>query len=176
MLRALFIDIFFIVFSIIPARADVPIGLELRGKGEIRYLGIFKVYDAYLYTDAVHKDKDVLSATCSRCLKIDYAMGLSATDIIEASEAVLKRQHEKSSLAEVQSQLELLYKNYKDVKEGDIYTLCYDSITQKTTVILNDTILVKIPSSDFAAIYFGIWLFEKNAIDERLRRQLLSME
>ncbi len=177
MFRALFLQGFFIItFFISTSLAEVPAGLELRGKGEIRYLGIFKVYEAYLYTDSMHQDKDVLSAMCSRCLKIEYAMGLSAKDIIEASEVVLQRQHEKSTLAGVKAELELLYQKYKDVREGDIYTLCYDSHSQKTSVILNKNLLVQISSPDFAAIYFGIWLLEKNALDDRLRRKLLSSE
>lgn len=177
MFRALLLQGFFIItFCISASLADVPAGLELRGKGEIRYLGIFKVYEAYLYTDSIHQDKDVLSAKCSRCLKIDYAMDLSAKDIIEASEVVLQRQHDKSTLTGVKTELELLYQKYKDVKQGDIYTLCYDSQSQKTSVILNNTLLVQISSPDFAAIYFGIWLLEKNALDDRLRKKLLSSE
>ena len=176
MIRTLFTQILVSVLLLTVAQANSLDDLELRGKGAIRYLGIFKVYDAYLYTDSERSDKDVLSADCSRCLKIDYAMDLSANDIIEASEVVLHKQHEKSTLAGVRSELELLYRKYKDVRDGDSYTLCYFSETQTTTVVFNKTLLVEIPSPAFAAIYFGIWLFEKNAIDEGLRRQLLSTE
>lgn len=171
MIRALLLQILLLFNVMVPALADEPAGLELRGTGQIRYLGIFKVYDAYLYADF---NKDVLSPGCSRCLRLDYAMGLSAQDIIDASEVILKKQHDKATLDAVKAELAQLYRNYKDVKEGDTYVLCYNARTGETSVTLNNILLVQITSPEFAAIYFGIWLRDRNPIDDGLRQKLLS--
>lgn len=174
MLRVILLQVLLFLQFILPVLADGLSDLELRGAGALRYLGIFKVYDASLYTDDVSKNKNVLAADCSRCLELIYAMDLSAEDIIEASDAILKKQHDKMTLEGVQTELTLLYRSYEDVQEGDIYTLCYDANTQNTTVLLNNKLILRVPSPEFAAIYFGIWLLDHDAIDDHLRQKLLS--
>jgi hypothetical protein len=154
--------------------AATPSDLKFRGSGEIRYMGIFKVYDAQLFTDPSASVEDVLAPTCSRCLQLDYTTGLSIGQFIGAAETILKQQHSEQTLAAVRPQINLLHQNYKSVKEGDRYTLCYDSVNRVTSLRLNDTLLVNVPTPEFATVYFGIWLGEKNAIDPRLRTQLLS--
>lgn len=67
----------------------------------------------------------------------------------------------------------MLHNAYQDVQKGDSYYLCYDAQQHQTTLTLNDTKLVTVPSAEFAKVYFGIWLGEIKPIDERLRERLL---
>ena len=53
-------------------------------------------------------------------------------------------------------------------------TLCYSAGDRKTRLAKNGAELAAIPSAEFAAIYFGIWLSEEESIDERLQRRLVG--
>ncbi|MBT8333627.1 MAG: hypothetical protein HKP41_04160 [Desulfobacterales bacterium] len=156
------------------AAARIPQELSLSGTGEIHYLGFIKVYDASLFAPPDAMKKDILADDCSRCLKLDYAVNLSVDNFIEAGEKILQKQQSETILASIKPQLDLLHQNYRDVKKNDTYTLCYDAAKQQTSLNLNGNTLVTIPSTKFAAIYFGIWLGEENPIDQGLRSRLLA--
>jgi len=162
------------LFSFGNAAANIPQELSLSGTGEIHYLGFIKVYDATLFAPPDAMRDNVLADDCSRCLKLDYAVNLSVDNFIEAAETVLKKQHNETILTSIKPQLDLLHQNYRDVKKNDSYTLCYDAAGQQTSLVLNGNTLVTIPSTQFAAIYFGIWLGKENPIDQNLRSQLLA--
>lgn len=162
------------LFSITHAAATIPQELSVSGSGEIRYLGFIKVYDATLFAPPEAMKNDILTDDCSRCLKLEYAVGLSVDNFIEAGETVLKKQHSETVLASIKPQLDLLHQNYRDVEKNDSYILCYDAAEQQTSLILNGNTLVTIPSSQFASVYFGIWLGEDNPIDQGLRSELLA--
>jgi hypothetical protein len=162
------------LFSFGSAAAKIPQDLSLSGSGEINYLGFIKVYDATLFAPPDVLKNDILADDCSRCLKLDYAVNLSVDNFIEAGETVLKKQQSETILASIKPQLDLLHQNYRDVKKNDSYILCYDADEQQTSLNLNGNTLVTIPSSQFAAVYFGIWLGEENPIDQGLRSRLLA--
>ena len=162
------------LFSFGSAAANIPQELSLSGTGEIRYLGFIKVYEATLFAPPDAMKNDILADDCSRCLKLDYAVDLSVDNFIEAGETVLKKQQSETILAIIKPQLDLLHQNYRDVKKNDSYILCYDAVEQQTSLNLNGNTLVTIPSSQFAAVYFGIWLGEENPIDQGLRSRLLA--
>lgn len=163
--------ILFLLFTSV-AWADVP-GMRLMGGGEVRYLGLVKVYDARLYTDA-QPDKDVLAADVSRCLLLTYAVPLTVQDFVRGAETVLRRQYGAEEIAAVRQGIDTLHRAYQDVGDGDTYALCYNAREHRTTLSLNDRELAAIVSADFARVYFGIWLDEKLPIDDRLRRDLLT--
>lgn len=162
------------LFSFTYASAAIPQDLSLSGSGEIRYLGFIKVYDAALFAPPEAMKNDILAGDCSRCLKLDYAVDLTVDNFVEAGEKVLKKQHSETVLASIKPQLDLLHQNYQDVTKNDTYTLCYNADEQQTSLSLNGNILVTIPSTEFAAVYFGIWLGENNPIDQDLRSRLLA--
>jgi hypothetical protein len=162
------------LFSFTHAVAAIPQELSLSGSGEIRYLGFIKVYDATLFAPPQTTKNDILADDCSRCLKLDYAVDLSVDNFIEAGETVLKKQHSETILTSIKPQLDLLHQNYRDVKKNDSYVLCYNAAEQQTSLSLNGNTLVTIPSTQFAAVYFGIWLGENNPIDQDLRSRLLA--
>ena len=154
--------------------ANIPAGLQTVGKGEARYLGVIKVYDAELSVSPDTSRATVLDAAVSRCLKLDYAVELTADKFTLAAETVLKRQHDTATLATVQPQLDQLHAAYADVKQGDIYQMCYDAKTQTTSLLLNGKVMARVKSAAFAAVYFGIWLGEKQPIAQELRENLLK--
>jgi hypothetical protein len=156
------------------SQAAVPDDYLFKGSGIVYYLGIFKVYNATLYTESDARLEDVLSADCSRCLELDYAVDLKVENFIEAADIILARQLDEKNLNILRPELDQLNASYRDVREGDRYLLCYDSETQTTRLLLNGNLLVEIPSAEFATAYFGIWLGDKKAIDTDLRSKLLA--
>ncbi len=165
-----------ILVMVIPVNAGaiVPTAYKLSGSGEIRYLGFIKVYDATLFTPESVSQQKLLDADSSRCLQLQYDVNLKAEDFVEAATIVLSEQHDEQTLASVQPEIELLHRNYRAVKEGDSYTLCYDAATQQTRLALNNDVLITIQSAEFADIYFGIWLGEKNPLSDKLRSKLVA--
>ena len=145
------------------------------GHGEVRYMGFIKVYDASLLASRATSGGKVLDAEISKCLVLKYAVALSVDKFIRGAEMVLQRQHDKEDLAAVQQQIDALHAGYRDVQEGDSYSLCYDAASSTTTLSLNNAELVRIVSADFARFYFGIWLGPDAPLDERLRDDLLAI-
>lgn len=153
--------------------ANVPVGLKPVGQGEAFYLKVIKVYDAQLSVSSNASRDTVLDANVSRCLKLDYAVDLTADKFALAADTILKRQHDAATLQQLKPQLEQLHRAYQDVKPGDVYQMCYDAKQQTTTLLLNGKTLTKVKSAEFASAYFGIWLAEKQPIAQRLRSDLL---
>ena len=149
-------------------------GLIDVGKGEVRYLGFIKVYDASLYTAPETIRENILQAGTSRCLVIEYSVSLSAEDLVKGGEKVLERQHEKQKLDKIRNHIDMLHSSYQDINSGDSYSLCYNSANATTTLNYNSEQVVAIESSDFANIYFGIWLGPEDPIDNDLRDDLLK--
>ena len=154
--------------------AVIPADLQTAGKGEALYLGVIKVYDAELFVSPDASRTTVLDAEVSRCLTLDYAVELSADKFSLAAETVLKRQHDAATLASIQPQLDQLHAAYVDVKAGDVYQMCYDAKAQTTRLQLNGKAVTQVKSAAFAAVYFGIWLGEKQPIAQALRESLLK--
>ena len=148
--------------------------LELHGAGEFTYLGFIKVYDAELYVRTPFSAEEILDENTSKCLKLEYNVGLKAEDFRKSAVKILSRQHVPATLERVKSEIELLHNAYREVGDGDSYSLCYDAESQTTTLSLNQQELVSIASPEFAKIYFGIWLGENEPLDEELRNQLLT--
>lgn len=149
-------------------------GLSKISTGEVRYLGLFKVYDASLYVKTGVQKKDILKPKTSRCLKLEYSMSLSIDDIIIGEEAVLKRQHSKDKVERYKEEIEKMHVVYREVKKGDNYTLCYTAEDMTTTLSLNDEKLVSVSSEGFGEFYFGIWLGPIKPLDVKLRRTLME--
>jgi len=150
--------------------------MDALGKGDVRYLGFLKVYEATLYALAPFDSKSILDKHVSKCLQLEYSMSLSAADFILAAKTILARQQDQKKLDQLQPEIDLLHGAYQDVKKGDRYRLCYQAQDRTTTLAFNDRELVAIPSADFASVYFGIWLGPNAPIDEKLRNDLLKYQ
>lgn len=155
------------------AMANIPKGMTMLGTGEVLYLGLIKVYDARLYADTATSD-NILDDNVSRCLSLNYVVAVKATDFIRAAEITLARQHTPEAIAAVRNELDILHQAYHNVERGDTYSLCYHAEQRRTSLSLNGRNLVSIDSAEFARLYFGIWLSDKEPIDDGLRRDLLA--
>ncbi len=162
-----------LVFVPAIALGSLP-GMTLQGTAEMRYLGVIKVYRAHLHAYQPLDLQNVLDSETSRCLTLEYFLSLSADDFKNGANTVLSRQHSPEALAAVRPEIEKLHAAYQDVQKGDVYSLCYDANQGATTLSLNQAELVSIISSDFARIYFGIWLGPKSPLDKASRDKLLS--
>ena len=149
-------------------------GLDLYGQGEVRYLGFIKVYDALLYAPISVKPREIQTAKSSFCLVLDYRVGLSADQFVEAAETVLSRQKSPEQLQGMRPYIDKFHGHYQDVRKGDRYSFCHDSSTGDTSLNLNGQHLVTVTGSDFAELYAGIWLGEQAPIDSGLREDLLG--
>ena len=137
-------------------------------------MGFIKVYDAALYANTQNVGQMVMDAETSRCLKLTYDVSLAVKDFVFGAETILARQHSPEGITKLRKDIDMLHAAYRDVQKGDSYYLCYDAPRRLTTLTLNDTELVAIPSKEFAEAYFGIWLGAVQPIDEKLRNRLLS--
>lgn len=150
--------------------------MEMVGEGKAKYLGLITVYDAALYTRGKRAPIDILSPEVSRCLKLDYAVEVSAEDFIKAADTILHRQHDKKRLRRVEAEIDELHGSYSKVAKGDNYTLCYDAAAKTTALYRNGVVEVEIVSEEFAEIYFGIWLGPQQPLSDSLRDRLLGRE
>lgn len=153
---------------------SVPSDMQKLGQGEAYYLGFIKVYDASLYSSKLSNKKDILDDEVSKCLHLEYKVGIKKNDFTEVANNVLGDQFAKEQLARVQSDIETLHQGYRDVKDGDSYTLCYNNNDQMTTLSFNNEIVASVKSADFARIYFSIWLAPNDPLDDTLREDLLA--
>lgn len=154
--------------------ASSAVNMELIGKGEAYYLKFIKVYDASLYSDNILAEDDILNSDVSKCLHLHYAVGVDKEDFITAANTVLARQFTPERLERVASEIASLHDGYRDVDEGDIYTLCYNETGNETVLSLNGDQLVTVTSQEFAEIYFSIWLGATDPLDNKLRNNLLA--
>ena len=98
--------------------------------------------------------------------------GFTAAEIIKGGEALLARNVKADALVSLRERLELINRAYRDVREGDSYTLTYVP-GKGTTLRLNGSPLVTVPGHDFAAAYFRIWLGD-DPISKSMRDTLLG--
>jgi hypothetical protein len=170
-MRYVFAAILFLLPTASMAMLD---DMELVGEGKAKYLGFITVYDAALYARGPIASGNILGPETSRCLKLDYAVTVSAEDFILAADTVLERQHDGGKLAAVAAEIDRLHRNYSEVGKGDTYALCYEAEDTTTTLYRNGEVQVEIVSADFAGIYFGIWLGPEEPLSDSLRNSLLG--
>lgn len=159
--------------------ADTPSGkldedgarFELIGSTTFRWMSIIKVYDARLHLGAGEPPSKVFADIPVR-LQLTYHRGFTAGEIVQGGDTLLARNVKAETLAALRGRLELINRAYRDVREGDSYTLTYVP-GKGTTLRLNGSPLVTIPGQDFAAAYFRIWLGD-DPISESMRDALLG--
>ncbi|MGB3211462.1 MAG: chalcone isomerase family protein [Desulforhopalus sp.] len=173
MLKMIIIALFAFVLMFANISLGEPSEMIEVGSGEVRYMGIIKVYDAALFVSEKVPGVMIQTGQISKCLKLDYAVSLTVDDFIKGAATVLQRQHSVEKINTVEKEIDMLHRSYRDVEKGDFYTLCYDASSSTTTLALNSEELVNIDSADFARLYFGIWLGPVAPLSERLRDDLL---
>jgi hypothetical protein len=144
---------------------------DLVGATTFRWMSVIKVYDARLHLGAGDPPARVFADIPVR-LQLTYHRGFTAAEIIKGGDTLLARNVKADSLAALRERLALINRAYRDVREGDSYTLTYVP-GKGTTLRLNGSPLVTIPGHDFAAAYFRIWLGD-DPISESMRDALLG--
>ena len=171
----LFLVIIVVTVFVLPAAAvGLVDSMTLVAKGKARYMGFIKVYDAHLYVPQKVDHDRILSTEVSKCLKLNYDVGLQPKDLIKGANIVLERQHPQEYLARIKPHVEELHNAYRAVDKGDSYTLCYDAESELTTLSLNAEQLVAIQSDEFSSAYFGIWLSPHKPLSSALQKQLVT--
>lgn len=169
--------IVFIAFSMaaFTAVANVPNELSKSANGEVRYLGFIKVYDATLFTQTNATPENILNPNVSRCLKLNYSVDLSKDKFVLATKTVLERQNSAEQLQKVAQQTQAVNNSYTDIKKGDRYLMCFDGRTEQTKLYLNDSpVLTLQNSAEFAKVYMGMWLANKQPISVTLRERFMN--
>ncbi|MBN1956859.1 MAG: chalcone isomerase family protein [Desulfuromonadales bacterium] len=163
-----------LLFPAANASAINPEIFDSVGTGSVSYLGMIKVYDATLYAAKTSTAAAVQAAETDYCLALDYAVDLTRDKFILAANRILEKQWPPGELEQIREHIDQLHASYRDVRKGDRYVLCYEAKTQNLSLILNEQTLTKIPSRHFASLYTGIWLNDREPIDEKLQVNLLK--
>ena len=148
----------------------------LRAKGEVRYMKFIKVYDISLHSPTEVSAKTILEPNVSKCLKLNYAVNLSADKLRLATEKILQRQHPSNYLNKIKQPLEQLQQAYRPIKKGDEYQLCYNGRTQMLRLDLNKKLLIEMRSVELAKAYMSIWLSHNKPISGPLYRQFFPQK
>ena len=143
----------------------------LFGATTFRWMSVIKVYDAHLHLGAGEPSSKVFADIPVR-LQLTYHRGFTAAEIIKGGDTLLARNVKAETLVSLRERLELINRAYRDVREGDSYTLTYVP-GKGTTLRLNGSPLVTVPGHDFAAAYFRIWLGD-DPISKSMRDTLLG--
>ena len=150
-------------------RDDVTLALHCVGL--LRYKVVFKGYVAGLYLGPGVAAEEALADVPKR-LELSYFWGIKGSDIGKAGDAILARNVDPDTLAQLRPRLDQMNALYETVNPGDRYALTYVP-GLGTELALNGRRKGIIPGADFAAAYFRIWLGDQ-AIDAALRDQLLA--
>lgn len=159
--------------TLFPERAEAgDKTLHLSGTATYVYRIFFKVYDAALYLERGSSAESVLSDSTARRLEIVYSRELEAELLAESGRTILARSFPAERLAALEKEIDRISAWYADVEKGDSYALTYIP-GEGTTLARNGDPVGTIAGSEFARIYFSIWLGD-NAVKESVRRDLLA--
>ncbi|HMP90451.1 MAG TPA: chalcone isomerase family protein [Kiritimatiellia bacterium] len=144
-----------------PENVDIN-GAELvrNGVSKLTVRLVFDVYVAAFYQEPGRGPNDV-TGDYPKHLEIEYLRSISSRAFIDAGNDMLIAQHDKQTIASIQSRIDTINQWYQDVKKGDRYSLTYIPGIG-TELKFNGESKGIIPGEDFARIYLTIWLGENN--------------
>jgi hypothetical protein len=147
-------------------------GLELKGVGVLRYLGIFKAYAGAFYLEEGASINEALADRAKR-IEVEYLRSFKGEDFGPATVEMMKKNVDKATIERLRNQIEYHNSLYEDVGPGDRYALTY--IPGKgTELALNGEPKGVIEGADFATALFSIWIGQK-PIDESFKRQIMGL-
>lgn len=145
------------------ASTDPLSGLQLKGRGEFRYLG-FLVYEATLWAGNDPQQPPL-------ALRLDYKRDLKGKAIAEASVREMRQLGaDETRLLDWQEKMTGLF---PDIKRGDYLLGVYEPA--RARFIHNGAWLGEIADAEFARYFFGIWLDPRSSSPE-LRTALLQRQ
>ena len=143
--------------------------------GEYRYVYrlFFKLYDVALYVPPTAGYTDVLKASTSYRLQFRYLREIDKSIILESADKMLRKNLSEAQFNQISDRVERINQAYQTVKDGDRSSLTYRPETG-TTLRINGEPVVTIEGTDFARLYFQIWLGEQ-PISNSLRESVLGL-
>ncbi|SEL10373.1 Chalcone isomerase-like [Atopomonas hussainii] len=153
-------------------KLDHSAPLQLHGEYLLEYLWV-DVYRAELFLPTDFHS-DALSPSVSKSLQLTYLYPLKTTDLIEAAWLTLERQHNKTKLDALRSEIDRLHSSFEPIKREDRYRLNYRNDSQTLTLLFNGREVFRSQNPELAQVYLGIWLGEKG-LSKELRSVLLGL-
>lgn len=142
-----------------------------RGRGTLRWGGVFAVYEVVLRVDAADPAGDPLGGPAAR-LDFHFRRAVSAAALVEATRATLGAGLPAEQRGSLHARRERLDNLYRDMAPGDAVSFIRRP-GLGTLVVYGEVVAGIIPGDDFAHALFSIWL-GRHAIDAGLRSALLG--
>jgi len=147
--------------------ADLP-GARLQGSGRLRFFGL-QVYDARLWVGPSGVGADWSQTPLA--LELLYLRAVKGQQIAERSLAEMRRQGDIAPEA-AERWLAAMKKAFPDVKANDRLTGVLLP-GQGAKFFVNGALRVEVRESEFAKLFFGIWLSPQSS-EPALRQALLG--
>ncbi len=147
--------------------------MVLKGTSLFKVGYVIKVYVAALYQPENKGPDDVLKDQ-SRRLELYYFRDIDKKDFIKAGDDVMAKLNSPEEIEAIRDGIDQINRLYQSVKKGDRYALTYIPGTG-TILQFNGSDVGVIPGSEFARVYFSIWLGEKSPHKE-FRDRLVGLK
>jgi hypothetical protein len=147
-------------------------GLEIKGVGLLRYLGVFKAYAGAFYLEEGAPINQALADRAKR-IEVEYLRSFKGEDFGPATVKMMEKNVDKTTIEKLRQQIDYHNSLYEDVEPGDRYALTYIP-GRGTELSLNGKPKGIIEGADFANALFSIWIGQQ-PIDESFKRQILGL-
>ena len=147
--------------------ADLP-QARLQGSGRLRFMGL-RIYDIRLWTGPSPVGTEWAGVPLA--LELEYARKLGGAQIAERSLVEMQRLAEPPADT-AERWLVAMKKLFPDVREGDRIT-GLNLPGQGARFFHNGTLRGEVPDTEFARLFFGIWLSPRTS-EPALRKALLG--
>ena len=147
-------------------------GLELKGVGLLRYLGMFKVYAGAFYLEEGASINEALADRAKR-LEVEYLRSFKGEEFGPATVEMMEKNVDKATIEKLRQQIDYHNSLYEDVGPGDRYALTYIP-GRGTELALNGEPKGVVEGADFATALFSIWIGQE-PIDESFKRQIMGL-
>jgi hypothetical protein len=147
-------------------------GLEIRGVGLLRYLGVFKAYAGAFYLEEGAPINQALADRAKR-IEVEYLRSFKGEDFGPATVKMMEKNVDKTTIEKLRQQIDYHNSLYEDVDPGDRYALTYIP-GRGTELSLNGEPKGIIEGADFANALFSIWIGQQ-PIDESFKRQIMGL-
>lgn len=138
---------------------QIPVGNEnisLHGVGLLKWKYLIKVYQVALYKPENIPVEKILTDIPKR-LEYYFFVGMKASDFQDTGFQLMAQNVGEKKARSFSAELEKLNSFYRDVSEGQRYTLTYMP-GKGLEMALDGEILGTVSGSGFAAAYLSIWL------------------
>ena len=144
--------------------------------GDYRYIYriFFKLYDVALYAPPNRSAQDVLNASTPFRLQFRYLREIDKAIILKSAQKMLERNLSDAQMEQIEDRVTRINEGYRTVEDGDHSALTFVP-GEGTTLSINGAPVVTIEGSDFARLYFKIWLGE-TPLSTELRQSVLGLD